>query len=120
MSAINAINLSRFFLYFIPQDPDPHSECGSGSLDSNKCGSGSTSLVFIRKNIISFLLSIQYTGYPSKTLNLVSFFNHPVVAELPGLYHLIIIIIISIYYSFTDEQARNRRKVLLLMIYFIV
>ena len=23
MSAINAINLSRFFLYFIPQDPDP-------------------------------------------------------------------------------------------------
>ena len=24
MSAINAINLSRFFLKFIPQDPDPH------------------------------------------------------------------------------------------------
>ena len=23
MSANNAINLSRFFLYFIPQDPDP-------------------------------------------------------------------------------------------------
>ncbi len=23
MSAINAINLNRFFLYFIPQDPDP-------------------------------------------------------------------------------------------------
>ena len=24
MSAINAINLSRFFLKFIPHDPDPH------------------------------------------------------------------------------------------------
>ena len=24
MSAINVINLSRFVLYFIPQDPDPH------------------------------------------------------------------------------------------------
>ncbi len=34
MSAINAINLSRFFIYFIPQDPDSHSECGSWSLDS--------------------------------------------------------------------------------------
>ena len=36
MSAINAINLSRFFLYFIPQDPDPRTQkkadpCGSGS-----------------------------------------------------------------------------------------
>ena len=33
ISAINAINLSRFFLKFIPHDPDP------GSLDSKKCGS---------------------------------------------------------------------------------
>ncbi len=36
MSAINAINLSRFFLKFIPQDPDLGSalKCGSGSLYS--------------------------------------------------------------------------------------
>ena len=41
MSALNAINLSRFFLKFIPQDPDPGSAffCGSGFLDSKKCGS---------------------------------------------------------------------------------
>ena len=39
MSAINVINLSRFVLYFIPQDPDPRTQ-----KNADPCGSGSATL----------------------------------------------------------------------------
>ncbi len=44
MSAINAMNLSRFFLSFIPQDPDPDPDPWT-QINADRCGSGYTFLV---------------------------------------------------------------------------
>ena len=54
MSAINAINLSRFFLKFIPQDPDPWTQKNADPADP---GSGSFG-INLRENLLKYIAFI--------------------------------------------------------------
>ena len=68
MSAINAINLSRFFLKFIPQDPNPHFFADPDSDPwtqkyADPCGSGSATLVISEASLDLSIYKV-YRKYP--------------------------------------------------------